>query len=267
MNTKTENSSLWNRLGNLFNFLANPSQFIKYSSVILPWLAIISIIGFAAGLYITFFSTPLDEEMGSTVIIMFVHVPAAWIAMMSYAIVATSSIGLLIWRHPLADVSAKAAAPLGATITFLCLVTGSLWGRPDWGTYWQWDLRMTSVLILFLLFIGLITLRSSIEEETQAGKITALLAIVGIVLLPIIKYSVEWQQSSLHQKAGIFEGQVASDFLIPLFIMAFSYTMLFFYLHMKAMRAEIYRRRTISQQRKHAYEATRKEEENLERIS
>jgi len=263
MTTKTENLSLWNRLGNFFNTIANPSQFLKYSAVLIPFFGIISLIGFAIGLYMTFFKTPLDEEMGQTVIIMFVHVPAAWIAMMSYAIVASSSIGLLIWRHPLADVSAKAAAPLGAAITFLCLVTGSLWGRPDWGTYWQWDLRMTSVLILFLLFIGLITLRSSIEEETQAGKMTALLAIVGIVLLPIIKYSVEWQQSSLHQRAGIFEGQVATDFLIPLFIMAFSYTTLFFYLHMKAMRAEVYRRRTISQQRKQAFDAIRKEEESL----
>lgn len=264
MNTKTEKLTLWSRIGTWFNTIANPSQFLKYSAVILPWLAIVSAISFATGLYITFFSTPLDEEMGKTVIIMFVHVPAAWIAMMSYAIVASSSIGLLVWRHPLADVSAKSAAPLGATITFLCLVTGSLWGRPDWGTYWQWDLRMTSVLILFLLFIGLITLRSSIEEENQAGKITALLAIVGIVLLPIIKYSVEWQQSSLHQKAGIMQGQVAVEFLTPLFIMAFAFTTLFFYLHMKAMRAEIYRRRTISQQRKHAYEATRQEEEKLE---
>ena len=111
MTTKTENLSLWSRLGNIFNTIANPSQFLKYSAVLIPFFGIISLIGFAIGLYITFFKTPLDEEMGQTVIIMFVHVPAAWIAMMSYAIVATSSIGLLIWRHPLADVSAKAAAP------------------------------------------------------------------------------------------------------------------------------------------------------------
>lgn len=258
MTTTTEPTTFWGRLwtrfNNFFSTIANPGNFLNYSAKILPWLAGLSAIGFATGLYITFFKTPLDEEMGQTVIIMFVHVPAAWIAQMSYALVAASSFGLLVWRHPLADVSAKAAAPLGATITFLCLVTGSIWGRPDWGTYWQWDLRMTSVLVLFLLFIGLITLRSAIEEETQAGKITAILALVGVILLPVIKLSVEWQQSALHQKAGIIRGEVAVEFLIPLFIMALSYTLLFFYLHMKAMRAEIYRRRTISQQRRLAYE-------------
>lgn len=239
--------------------LANPSQFLKFSEKVLPWLGLITLIGFLTGLYWSFFKTPLDEEMGNTVIIMFVHVPAAWLSQMAYALIAASSFGLLVWRHPLADVSAKAAAPLGAVITFLCLVTGSLWGRPDWGTYWQWDLRMTSVLILFLLYIGLITLRNAIDDEGQAGKITAILALVGIILLPIIKWSVEWQQSALHQPAGIVRGQVSIEFLIPLFIMALSYTFLFFYLHMKAMRAEIFRRRTIAQQHRQATQAANNE--------
>lgn len=255
---------LWNKLGAWINTLANPTQFLKLSAILLPWFGIATLIGLATGLYWTFFKTPIEEEMGKTVIIMFVHVPAAWISQMCYALIAASSFGLLVWRHPLADVAAKAAAPIGATITFLCLVTGSLWGRPDWGTYWQWDLRMTSVLVLFLLYIGLITLRSSIEEETQAGKITAILALVGVVLLPIIKWSVEWQQSALHQKAGIVRGEVSIDFLIPLFIMALTYTCLFIYLHMKAMRAEIFRRRTIAQQRRQAYEAMQKEEQKME---
>lgn len=232
--------------------LANPSSFMRFSAKCLPVLAVLIIIGFATGLYWAFFKTPLDEEMGQTVMIMFVHVPAAWIAQMAYALIAVSSFGLLVWRHPLADVSAKAAAPIGATITFLCLVTGAIWGRPDWGTYWQWDLRMTSVLVLFFLYLGLIALRNAIEEEVQAGKITAILALVGIILLPVIKLSVEWQQSSLHQKAGIIRGEVSVDYLIPLFIMALTYTLLFFYLHMKAMRAEVYRRRAIAQQRRQA---------------
>ena len=240
------------RINDLVARLANPSQFLKFSEKCLPYLAILTIFGFASGLYWAFFKTPLDEEMGKTVMIMFVHVPAAWISQMAYGLIAVSSFGLLVWRHPLADVSAKAAAPLGAAITFLCLVTGSLWGRPDWGTYWQWDLRMTSVLILFFLYLGLITLRNAIEEEVQAGKITAILALVGILLLPVIKWSVEWQQSSLHQKAGIIRGEVSIEFLIPLFIMALSYTFLFFYLHMKAMRAEIFRRRAIAKQRRQA---------------
>ena len=243
-----------NKVTDTITNLANPSQFLKLSDRLLPWLGGLALVGFAMGLYWTFFKTPLDEEMGATVIIMFVHVPAAWIAQMAYMLIAISSFGLLVWRHPLADVSAKAAAPIGAVITFLCLVTGSIWGRPDWGTYWQWDLRLTSVLILFLLYLGLITLRNAIDEEIKAGKITAILALVGVILLPIIKWSVEWQQSALHQPAGIIKGQVSIEYLIPLFIMALSYTFLFFYLHMKAMRAEIYRRRTIAAQRKQARE-------------
>ncbi len=256
--------NLLGRINGWIDRLANPSQFLKFSSKVLPWLGGLALIGFSIGLYWAFFKTPLDEEMGQTVIIMFVHVPAAWIAQMAYALIAVSSFGLLVWRHPLADVSAKAAAPLGAVITFLCLGTGSIWGRPDWGTYWQWDLRMTSVLVLFLLYLGLIALRNAIEEEVQAGKITAILALVGVILLPVIKWSVEWQQSTLHQPAGIIRGYVSVEFLIPLFIMAFSYTLLFFYLHMKAMRAEIFRRRTISQQRRQVREFSSKEEQNLQ---
>lgn len=252
--------SLWQRFGDWINAVANPAQFLKFSDIVVPWLGLLALIGLLTGLYWAFFKTPLEEEMGKTVLIMFVHVPAAWIAQMCYGLIAASSFGLLVWRHPLADVSAKAAAPIGAIITFLCLVTGSLWGRPDWGTYWQWDLRMTSVLVLFFLYIGLITLRNAIDEEVQAGKITAILALVGVILLPVIKFSVEWQQSALHQKAGIIRGEVSVDYLIPLFIMALSYTLLFFYLHMKAMRAEIFRRRAASQQRRRAFEASRMEE-------
>ncbi|GJM03609.1 MAG: heme exporter C (cytochrome C-type biogenesis protein) transmembrane [Rhodomicrobium sp.] len=253
--------SIWQKLNEWVNAVANPGQFLKYSSVILPWLGGLAVLGLITGLYWAFFITPVEEEMGKTVLIMFVHVPAAWISQMCYVLIAASSFGLLVWRHPLADVSAKAAAPIGAIITFLCLVTGSLWGRPDWGTYWQWDLRMTSVLVLFFLYIGLITLRNAIDEEVQAGKVTAILALVGVVLLPVIKWSVEWQQSALHQKAGIIRGEVSVDYLIPLLIMALSYTALFFYLHMKAMRAEIYRRRTVAQQRRLAYNALKDEQQ------
>ena len=243
------------RINDGISRLANPSTFMSFSSRWLPFLGTTALACFILGLYWAFFQTPLDEEIGQTVMIMFLHVPSAWIAQMTYGLIAVSSFGLLVWRHPLADVSAKAAAPIGAVITFLCLVTGSIWGRPDWGTYWQWDLRMTSVLILFFLYLGLIALRNAIEEEVQAGKITAILALVGVVLLPVIKWSVEWQQSSLHQKAGIIRGEVSADFLIPLFIMALAYTLLFFFLHMKAMRAEIYRRRLIAQQRRQAQQS------------
>lgn len=259
MTTKQETDGIITRIGNWFDTIANPSRFMSYSGKLTPWFAALALIAIISGLYWTFFKTPLDEEMGQTVIIMFVHVPAAWISQMCYALIALSSFGLLVWRHPLADVSAKAAAPIGAMFTFLCLVTGSIWGRPDWGTYWQWDLRMTSVLVLFFLYIGLITLRNSIEDETEAGKLTAILALVGITLLPIIKFSVEWQQSSLHQKAGIVRGEVSVEFLIPLFIMMAGYTCLFVFLHLKSMRTEILRRRTLSGRRRQVIEAAKSE--------
>lgn len=254
--------TLIERINNTINHLANPSKFLKFSQIVLPWLGALSLIGICTGLYWAFFKTPPEEEMGATAIIMFVHVPAALISQMGYTLVAISSFGLLVWRHPIADVSAKSAAIIGAVFTFLCLVTGSIWGRPDWGTYWQWDLRMTSVLVLFLLYIGLITLRGAIDDEGQAGKITAILALTGVILLPIIKWSVEWSQFTLHQPAGIMRGQVSTEFLIPLFIMIISYTILFTYLHIKAMRAEIFRRRTIAQQQRQAHQATQIQETN-----
>ena len=152
---------------------------------------------------------------------MYVHVPAAWLSMFGYALVALSSFGLLVFRHPLADVSAKAAAPIGATFTFLCLVTGSLWGKPMWGAFWVWDPRLTSVLILFFLYLGLIALRSSIEDEALAAKLTAVLSLVGIVILPIIKFSVDW--NSLHQPASVMRlgaPTIHPSLLWPLLVMA-----------------------------------------------
>ena len=156
----------------------------------------------AYGLYLASSSAPPDYQQGETVKIMFIHVPSAWLAMMGYALIAVSSFGLLVFRHPLADVSAKAAAPLGAAFTFLALVTGSLWGRPMWGTYWVWDARLTSVLILFFLYLGLMALRSSLEDEALAAKLTAILALVGVVMLPVIKFSVDWW-NTLHQPASV----------------------------------------------------------------
>ena len=165
--------------------------------------------------------------------------------MAAYTLIAISAFGLLVFRHPLADVSAKAAAPIGAAFTLLALVTGSLWGRPTWGTYWVWDARLTSVLILFFLYLGLIALRSSLEDETLASKLTAVLALVGIVMLPIIKFSVEYGKT-LHQKASVLRlGGPTMDpsLLYPLLVMAVGFTILFAALHVKAMRNEILRRR------------------------
>jgi heme exporter protein C len=223
--------------------LANPTRFMELSGRVLPWLSGAACILLAVGLYMSF-TAPLDYQQGHAAKIMFVHVPSAWLAMFGYALVAASSFGLLVFRHPLADVSAKAAAPIGAAFTFLCLLTGSLWGKPMWGTFWVWDPRLTSVLILFFLYLGLVALRSSIEDESLAAKLTAILALVGIVMLPIIKFSVEW--NSLHQPASVMRlgaPTIHPSLLWPLLVMAVAMTTLFLALHLKAMRNEVLRRR------------------------
>jgi heme exporter protein C len=147
-----------------------------------------------------------------------------------------------VFRHPLADVSVKAAAPIGAAFTLLALITGSLWGKPMWGTYWVWDARLTSVLILFFLYLGLIALRSSLEDEALAGKLTAVLALVGVAILPVIKFSVEWWQT-LHQASTGFTSTVHPSMRTPLLISAVGFTVMFVALHLKAMRNEVLRRR------------------------
>jgi heme exporter protein C len=206
------------------------------------WVAGLATALLAAALYLAFFVAPPDYQQGETVRIMFLHVPAAWLGLMAYLVIAASSFGLLVFRHPLADVSAKAAAPIGAAFTLIALLTGSLWGKPMWGTYWVWDARLTSVLLLFFLYLGLIALRSSIEEETLAAKLTAVLALVGVVLLPIIKFSVEWW-NTLHQPSTGFTSSVHASIRTPLLVSAAGFTLLFVALHLKAMRNEVLRRR------------------------
>ena len=235
--------------------LANPTFFMNLSARVLPWLSSLAAILIIYGLTLGF-ATPPDYQQGQTVKIMFIHVPAAWLSMMAYGLIAISSFGLLVFRHPLADVSAKAAAPIGAVFTLIALVTGSLWGKPTWGTYWQWDARMTSVLILFFLYLGLMALRSSIEEESLASKLTAVLALVGIVILPVIKFSVSWW-NTLHQPAGVMKGGLDPVFLKPLLISAVGFSLLFFALHMKGMRNEIIRRRVKARQLKEVDRASR----------
>ena len=223
--------------------LANPKRFMELSGWLLPWISAVSAGLLVVGLYMSF-TAPLDYQQGHAAKIMFVHVPAAWLSMFGYALVALSSFGLLVFRHPLADVSAKAAAPIGAAFTLLCLLTGSLWGKPMWGAFWVWDPRLTSVLILFLLYLGLIALRSSIEDEALAAKLTAVLSLVGIVILPVIKFSVDW--NSLHQPASVMRlgaPTIHASLLRPLLVMAAGMTMLFLAFHLKAMRNEILRRR------------------------
>jgi heme exporter protein C len=225
--------------------LANPSFFMRLTDKVLPWLAAATALLMAGGLYLSFFVAPADYQQGETARIMFIHVPSAWLAMFCYLIIAISSAGSLIWRHPLADVSAKAAAPIGAAFTLLALITGSLWGKPMWGAYWVWDARLTSVLVLFFLYLGLIAIWQSIEEPSRAGRAAAILAIVGVVNLPIIKFSVDWW-NTLHQPASVtrLDGPtIHPDILTPLLVMAVAFSCLFVWLHLKAMRAEILKRR------------------------
>jgi heme exporter protein C len=168
--------------------LANPTRFLNLVGAVVPWLAALIVILLGTGLYLAFFVSPPDYQQGETVRIMYVHVPAAWLAMGCFLVIAIAALGTLIWRHPLADVAAKAAAPIGACFTFVALVTGSLWGKPMWGTYWVWDARLTSMLVLFLLYLGLIALWQAIEEPGRAGRAAAILALVGAINIPIIKF-------------------------------------------------------------------------------
>ncbi|HWP25348.1 MAG TPA: heme ABC transporter permease [Xanthobacteraceae bacterium] len=224
--------------------LANPSRFLALSGRLLPWLAAATALAFAIGLSQAY-SAPDDYQQGATVKIMFIHVPSAWLAMMAWAVMSIAALGTLVWRHPLADVAAKSAAPIGAAFTFLCLVTGSLWGRPMWGTYWVWDARLTSVLVLFLMYLGVIALHRAVEDPGRAARAAAVLTLVGAVNLPIIKFSVDWW-NTLHQGASVFrlDGPTLHvSILVPLLNMALAFLLLFVTLHLAAMRNEILRRR------------------------
>jgi heme exporter protein C len=224
--------------------LASPSKFLSLTARLLPYLTIGTVVLFLIGLYLSA-TAPDDYQQGATVKIMFVHVPNAWLSMLVWAVMSASALGTLVWRHPLADVAAKAAAPIGAGFTFLALVTGSLWGRPMWGTYWEWDARLTSVLILFLMYLGLMALWRAVEDPSRAARAAAVLTLVGALNLPIIKFSVDWW-NTLHQPASVFRmGGPTLDraFLIPLLVMAVAFTLLFVTLLMAAMRNEILRRR------------------------
>ncbi|MEP0320938.1 heme ABC transporter permease [Bauldia litoralis] len=230
--------------------LANPTRFLAFSGRLLPWLWAVTAIGLAVGLYLGLFVAPADFKQGDMVRIMFIHVPFAWLSMACYGVMAVAALGTLVWRHPLADVAQKAAAPIGAAFTFLALVTGALWGKPTWGTYWVWDARLTSVLILFIIYLGLIALWQSVEDPGKAARAAAILTLVGTVNIPIIKFSVDWW-NTLHQPASVFRldgPTIDPSMLWPLLIMAGAMTLLFASLLLMAMRNEILRRRVRAMQ-------------------
>jgi heme exporter protein C len=224
---------------------ANPTNFLQLAKVLTPILAALAAALLSVGLYLAWFVAPPDYQQGETVRIMYLHVPAAWLSMFAYLVMTSAALGTLVWRHPLADAAQKAAAPLGAGFTFLCLLTGSLWGKPMWGAWWVWDARLTSVLVLFLIYLGLIALWQTIEDQGKAARAAAIFTLVGAVNIPIIKFSVDWW-NTLHQPASVFRlggPAIAGSMLWPLIVMAAAFTCLFITLHLLAIRNEILRRR------------------------
>ena len=229
----------------MITVLANPHRFMAFSRWAAPALGLLAaaliVVGLGFGL-----TVPPDYQQGTTVRIMFVHVPAAWTAMLAYACLGGASFFSLVFRHAVADAAARAAAPLGAAFTAAALVTGSLWGKPMWGAWWAWgDSRLVSVLVLFLLFVAYIALRASIEDEAKAARAAEILALVGLINLPIIKFSVDWW-NTLHQGESIFRAGgplIAPVYLTPLFLMGAGYAAAFGALWLTRTRAEVRARR------------------------
>ena len=227
---------------------ANPTRFLAIANKALPLIWGITIILFAIGLYGALVTSPPDYQQGETVRIMFVHVPAAWLAMLVYSIMALASAMAIIFRHPLADVAAKTAAPIGAVFCFLALATGSLWGKPMWGAWWVWDARLTSMFVLFLLYVGYVAIWQAIEEPGRAAMIARIVALVGFINIPIIKFSVDWW-NSLHQSASVFRiggPSIDPSMLWPLLVMGLAYTFLFLALHLVSISSEITARKLRS---------------------
>jgi heme exporter protein C len=227
------------------HFLANPARFRRFSQRVLPGLTLATVLGFAVGLYLALLQSPPDYQQGETVRIMFVHVPAAWLSMAGYALLAALGASLLVWRHPLAALMARAAAPVGACFALVCLATGSLWGRPMWGAYWVWDARLTSMLLLFFLYLGHIALSRAYDDPDRGDRAAAILALVGAINLPIIKFSVDWW-NTLHQPASLMRldaPAIHPAILMPLLWMAGSFLLLFIVLVLVRTETEIDRRR------------------------
>ena len=213
----------------MIDYFANPSRFVKVTSILVPWLMSMLVFLLIFGVYLALFGSPDDIVQGSAVRIMYVHVPSAWIALSSYLMLAICSFFFIIWRHPLADILSRSIAPVGALFALLTLITGSIWGRPMWGTWWVWDARLTSMLILFIFFMGFIALSNAFEKNERGSRPAALLAIAGSINLPIVKFSVDWW-NTLHQPASIMRSggiSIDSSMLWPLSIMAIAFQTFF----------------------------------------
>jgi heme exporter protein C len=228
--------------------LANPARFMRWSTAALPRCVGLTLITLGVGLYLALIAAPPDYQQGESVRIMYVHVPAAWMALSIYLLIAVASAVALVWRHPLAEIAAAAAAPIGAAFTLVCLVSGSLWGRPMWGTWWVWDARLTSVLVLFFLYLGYIALVNAFDEPGRGAKAGSVLALVGVVNLPIIKFSVDWW-NTLHQPASVMRlggPRIDASMLVPLLVMAAGFLLLFLTLLLLGMRAALNERKALA---------------------
>ncbi|HJP34368.1 MAG TPA: heme ABC transporter permease [Gammaproteobacteria bacterium] len=224
-----------------FHKYASPVYFYAWSRMAAPWFALTCALLFAAGLAGALFFAPADYQQGESFRIIYVHVPAAWMSLFVYLVMASAGALGLIWHVKLGDIIARASAPLGAWFTFLTLATGSLWGKPMWGTYWVWDARLTSELILLFLYLGYIALQGAIEDRRVAARAGAILALVGTVNIPIVHYSVEWW-NTLHQGPTVskFDApSIETSMLIPLLIMSLAYTLYFFAVILVRVRCEI----------------------------
>ena len=224
---------------------ANPGRFLRIAAVVQPIAVAVLVVSLVAGLYLALIGSPGDYQQGQSVRIMYVHVPSAWMAMFVYTVMAVASAAALIWRHPLAEVAAKASAPVGACFTFLALVTGSLWGKPMWGTYWVWDARLTSVLVLFFLYLGYMALSEAFDDEQRGLRAASILALVGFVNVPIIKFSVEWW-NTLHQPASVMKmggPSIHASMLWPLLLMALAFKAYYVVVLLMRIRAELAARR------------------------
>src|SRR6201987_5450497 len=225
--------------------LANPARFMRLSTTVLPWCGWLTFAILVIGLCLALVAAPPDYQQGESVRIMYIHVPAAWMALSVYLFVAVASAVALVWRHPLEDIAAAAAAPIGAAFTFVCLATGSLWGRPMWGAWWVWDARLTSVLVLFFLYLGYIALVNAFDDPARGGRAGSVLAMVGVVNLPIIKFSVDWW-NTLHQPASVMRvagPAIALSMLVPLLVIALGFMLLSVALLLLRMRTELNERK------------------------
>ncbi|MBT6136596.1 MAG: heme ABC transporter permease [Rhodospirillaceae bacterium] len=224
---------------------ANPARFMRIAERLLPWVSGATGLTLIAGLYFGLFASPADYQQGETVRIMYVHVPAAWMALFIYTTMAVASVSYIVWKHPLADVAAQAAAPIGAGFTAMALITGSLWGQPMWGTWWVWDARLTSVLILFFLYLGYMALVNAFDDPERGSRAGAILALVGFINVPIIKFSVDWW-NTLHQPASVVKMDgpaIDNSMLIPLLLMALGFKLYFLVVLVIRMRGELTARR------------------------